>query len=60
MRQILTLKLFQDGGRYHIETSPLICANQWIDFYMIMASAMKELNKQDLITQTVNFLEIWK
>ena len=29
---------------YHIETSALICgANQWIGFYMIMASVMKEL-----------------
>ena len=28
-----------DGGRYHIETSPLICrANQWTGFYMISAS----------------------
>ena len=25
--------LVQDGGRYHIETSPLICsANQWTGF----------------------------
>ena len=33
-----------DGGRYHIETSPLIFgANQWTDFYMITASVMKEL-----------------
>ena len=25
--------LFQDGGRYHTETSPLICrANQWTGF----------------------------
>ena len=33
------------GGRYHIETSPLICsANQWTSFYMIWASVMKELN----------------
>ena len=29
--------LFHDGGRYHIETSPLI------SFYMIPASVMKEL-----------------
>ena len=30
----LTL-LFHDGGRYHIETSPLICSsNQWTGFYM--------------------------
>ena len=35
---------FQDGGRYHIETSPLICrANQWTGFYMITASALKGL-----------------
>ena len=37
--------LFHDGGRYHIETSSLICrANQWTSFYMITASVMKELN----------------
>ena len=36
-------QLFHDGGRYHIETSPLICrANQWTGFYMIPASVMKE------------------
>ena len=35
---------FHDRGRYHIETSPLICgANQWTDFYMITVSFMKEL-----------------
>ena len=29
-------------GRYHIETSPLICtANQWADVYMITASVMR-------------------
>ena len=34
--------LFQDGGRYHTETSPLICsANQWTDN---IAPVMKELN----------------
>ena len=39
------LNSFHDGGRYHIETSPLICsANQWTGFYTIMASVMKELN----------------
>ena len=32
---ILT-ELFHDGGRYHIETSPLICS--------LTASVMKELN----------------
>ena len=32
------------GGRYHIETSPLICsANQWTGFYMITATVIKEL-----------------
>ena len=35
---------FHDGGRYHIETSPLICSeNQWTGFYMITASVMKGL-----------------
>ena len=35
---------FHDGGRYHVETSPLICsANRWTGFYMITASVMKEL-----------------
>ena len=35
---------FMMGGRYHIETSPLICrANQWTGFYMITVSVMKEL-----------------
>ena len=44
--------IFQDGGRYHIETSPLICgANQWTDFYMILASVMKELKTYFLISQ---------
>ena len=38
------LKIFHDGGHYHIEASPLICsANQWTGFYMITASVMKEL-----------------
>ena len=33
-----------DEGRYHIETSPLICrANQWTCFYMITASVIKGL-----------------
>ena len=36
-------QLFHDGGRYHIETSPLICsANQWTGFYMITAPVIKE------------------
>ena len=38
------LTLFYDGCPYHIQISPLICiANQWIGFYMIGASVMKEL-----------------
>ena len=38
------LELFHDGGRYHIENSPLICrANQWTGFYMISPSVVKEL-----------------
>ena len=42
--------LFHDGGRHHIETSPLICrANQWTGFNMITVSVMKELNKMALI-----------
>ena len=37
-------KPFHDGGRYHTETSPLICsANQWTSFYMITAPVMKGL-----------------
>ena len=35
---------FHVGGRYHIETSPLLCkANQWTGFYMISASVVKTL-----------------
>ena len=42
-------QLFHDGGRYHIETSPLICyANQWTGFSMITASVMKELMKREI------------
>ena len=36
---------FHDGGRYYIETSPLISANQWTGVYMITASVMKRLMK---------------
>ena len=39
-------KLFQGRGRYHIETSPLICyANQWTVFYMIRTIVMEELKE---------------
>ena len=37
-----TNKPFHDGGRYHIETSPLIC--RATGFYMITAPVMKGLN----------------
>ena len=45
-------KPFQDGGRYHIETSPLICGAKsgfymitaWTGFYMITPSVLKWLN----------------
>ena len=44
------------GGRYHIETSPLISsANQWTGFYMITASVMKELIT--LLATTLSFLK---
>ena len=37
--------LFHEGGRNHMEPSPLICrADQWTGFYLITASGMKELN----------------
>ena len=33
---------FHDGGRYHIETSPLICgANQWTGFYKITVKRLR-------------------
>ena len=62
---------FQDGGRYHIETSPLICrSNQWTGFYMITASVLKELSKwffisssdtpHDLKLLSLLFLGLWK
>ena len=39
---------FHDGGRYHIETRPVMCsANQWTGFYMITASAMKYLKSNE-------------
>ena len=38
------LTLFHGGGPCHIETSSLICsANQWIGFYMIGITVLKEL-----------------
>ena len=44
LRQECSLTLSYDVGRYHIETSPLICGvNQWTGFYMISSSVMKGL-----------------
>ena len=43
---LIYILTFHDGGRYHIETSPLICSpNQWTGFYMITASVMKGLSE---------------
>ena len=51
----MRLKLFHDGGRYHRETSPLICsANQWNGFYMITASVMKEINSWSFAKLWIN------
>ena len=39
-------QLFQDGGPYHIETSPLICfRNQWAGLCVVGTSVMKELRR---------------
>ena len=50
------VQLFHDGGRYYIETSPLICRpNQWTGFYMITVSVMKEfkLNENAICEKTI-------
>ena len=39
-----SIEIFHDGGRYYIETSPLIFQINGLGFYMIAASVMKELN----------------
>ena len=53
--RIVLFQPFQDGGRYHIETSPLIHrANQWTGFYMKMVSVMKGLIRE--IEKKVNVL----
>ena len=45
---------FHDGGRSHIETSPLICsANQWTGFYMVTASVMKGLKYSILCMENI-------
>ena len=40
---VILVKLFHDGGPYHIETSPLICR---ASFFMIGTSVMKELKRK--------------
>ena len=50
-----------DGGRYHIETSPLIRgANQWTGFYMITASVLKGLKTTDDHEEFISINEIDK
>ena len=50
----MIFELFHDGGRNHIETSPLICStNQWTGFYMISTSVMKALSNSSQPSQTV-------
>ena len=54
----IDIYLFHDGGRYHIETSPLIySANQWTGFYMISTSVMEELTH---FMPLVYFNTTWK
>ena len=58
-------KPFHDGGRHDIETSPLICkTNQWTGFYMILASDMKGLNKNEnhapILLNNTHLLCHWK
>ena len=44
LQPFLIVNLFTTEVSYHVETNPLICsANQWIGFYMIWTSVMKEL-----------------
>ena len=41
------LTFYDEGGPYHIKTSPMICsANQWTSFYMTATSAIKELGNR--------------
>ena len=54
-------ELFHDGGRYHVETSPLICpANQWTGFYMVTASVMKELMPHLIVNTSFLFFTLGK
>ena len=53
-------KPFHDGGRYHIETSPLSKlisgANHWTGFYIITASVMKGLKVKCLLVNKFNMI----
>ena len=50
MTEAVMTEPFHDGGRYHIETSPLICAaNQWTGFYVITAYVMKMFENNQII-----------
>ena len=52
--------LFHDGGRRHIETSPLICsANQWTGFYMTTASVMKDLKTREAMNAKIPVFVIY-
>ena len=56
-RQVNAINSFHDGGRYHIETSPLICG---AGFYMTTASAMKELTRTNPhILPKIRFGALW-
>ena len=49
---------FHDGGRHHIETSPLICStNQWAGFSMITAAVMKWLNDVNFTKVNIHFCQ---
>ena len=55
LKTLVCFNPFNEGGRYHIETSPLICgANQWTGVYMISASVMKGLN----IHRFINVIQV--
>ena len=60
----MVISLTLDGGRFYIETSPLICcAKQWTGFFMLGISVMKKLmtnapiiEKQTFTQQTYRLL----
>ena len=48
-------EFFQDGGPYHIKTSPLIYKT---GFYMLGTSVMKELEKTDKMAGLLNYTSV--